>query len=346
MRPTPTIGLELFNSLAVEVDNQGSDLTSSVSNRSDFPELTTSVLGSFAVDCERLGFDSLWCSQDQGVWVSNSHTRYADPSTILASIALETKSLTLGVFEDISQGRHPTMFAREITTLDIVSSGRAGLAVSFLNRRRMSDADADAVISDTFIPNAMHLDNLGSRIKENRGIDLGQLIEYLQICRKMFSDGQASLNGVFYKVPNAVNLPPPAEPGEPFTAWNLGLITSNREGLTEEIALNVSELFDTNHLDDLSRLLKFVDALIVDGSVESIESLRSLLDRRIPSWAGTSKLIWRGELEILNPDLVDRLVEAGVRGFICKITLFDGYEFERAKEAMGPVVTDVNRALA
>ncbi len=344
VRPFSTIGLEISNSVVNEIDFQGAGLTSSVVDSLELAESTLSGWVSLAADCERLGLDSLWCSWDKYVRVTSSRAKCVDPSTILASMVPKTQSLMLGVFEDVSQGRHPTMFAREITTLDIVSSGRAGVAISLLDLRKMPKPHT---MNSTFSTSKeMDVDSLVPTITLNEVNSMRQLIEYLQICRKMFSSGKASLDGVFYKVPNAVNLPPPVEPGEPFIACNLGLITSNVESFTQDGTFNIGDLVDVDHLNDLDRVLELADALIVSGSVGAIETLGSSLARRTPSWNSQSKLIWRGALATLDSRLVDRLVQAGVNGFICKVDQSSVHGFEKAQEAIGSVVIDITRALS
>jgi alkanesulfonate monooxygenase SsuD/methylene tetrahydromethanopterin reductase-like flavin-dependent oxidoreductase (luciferase family) len=79
--------------------------------------------------------------------------------------------------------RHPTVLAREMTTLDLVSGGRSILAF----RGPFSEATAEAIT----------------------------------LCRAMWSAGIASSDGPHYPAAGAINRPLPARPGGPPIALDL-----------------------------------------------------------------------------------------------------------------------------
>jgi Luciferase-like monooxygenase len=134
---------------------------------------TVEVSGALA----RAGFQTLWLADDDA----------SDAVTAHGAVAAVTASLGLGVIATIGVGRHPTMVARDLTTLDVLSSGRAALIY-----RTRPDNQAD--ISGS----------------------LRQVIEAVTISRQMLENGTATVNGRFYDVPGAVNRPTPvAESGLP-----------------------------------------------------------------------------------------------------------------------------------
>lgn len=98
-----------------------------------------------------------------------------DPITLAAALSAVTAGILLGVRTTLRA--HPAMVAREMTTLDHVSSGRALLA---------------------FVPPFS-----------------GATTEGVALCRAMFRDGTAVSAGPHYPVPGAVNLPRPLTPAGP-----------------------------------------------------------------------------------------------------------------------------------
>jgi probable F420-dependent oxidoreductase len=78
----------------------------------------------WAEQAERLGFDALWF-RDHILW----HSPVLDPFTMLGAIAARTSRLRLGPGVLLLPLRHPTLVAKAIATLDVVSDGRAMLGV-------------------------------------------------------------------------------------------------------------------------------------------------------------------------------------------------------------------------
>ncbi|MET0275738.1 MAG: LLM class flavin-dependent oxidoreductase [Acidimicrobiia bacterium] len=67
---------------------------------------------------ERIGFDSLWCSERMTGPI-------ADPMVLLAYAAGRTSRIKLGTSVQVLPGRNPVHLAKEWATLDLVSNGRA-----------------------------------------------------------------------------------------------------------------------------------------------------------------------------------------------------------------------------
>jgi alkanesulfonate monooxygenase SsuD/methylene tetrahydromethanopterin reductase-like flavin-dependent oxidoreductase (luciferase family) len=108
-----------------------------------------------------------------------------DPITLAAALSATTTDLLLGVRTSLAEEphRHPTVLARDMTALDLVSGGRSVLA---------------------FAPPF--------------GPELGEAIE---LCRDMWRNGIAASDGPYYPVAGAINRPRPDEDGGPLLALDL-----------------------------------------------------------------------------------------------------------------------------
>ena len=91
--------------------------------------------------------------------------------------------------------RNPAHLAKIVTTLDVISAGRAilGLGAAWY------DVEHEGLGFD-FPPDGERLDRLE---------------EALQICRAMFTEEAPSFSGTYYRIHEARNVPPPVQPGGP-----------------------------------------------------------------------------------------------------------------------------------
>ena len=121
-----------------------------------------------AVAAEGRGFDSLWFMDHiyQIEIVGPAQDPMLEVYTLLAGVSARTKSVSLGAMSTGVTYRHPSLLAKIVTTLDIVSSGRAILA--------LGAAWADDEHRDYGIP----FPPLGER--------MDRLEEAVQVCRQMF----------------------------------------------------------------------------------------------------------------------------------------------------------------
>ena len=164
-----------------------------------FPSVPDSELferiAEVAVAAEESGFDSFWLMDHiyQIGIVGPSQDPMLEAYTLLAAIAARTKSLSLGALSTGVTYRHPSFLAKIVTTLDIVSGGRAILA--------LGAAWADDEHRDYGIP----FPPLGER--------MGRLEEAAQVCRQMFVNESSTFSGRFYSIEDAVNNPRPLRQG-------------------------------------------------------------------------------------------------------------------------------------
>src|SRR5438128_7897735 len=166
-----------------------------------FPSVTNDKLFEHVVmlasTAEKAGFDSVWV-MDHVYQLPNIGPR-TDPMlegyATLAGIAARTTKIRLGTLVTGVTYRNPPLLAKVVTTLDIVSSGRAilGLGAAW-------NEDEHRGYGYDFPP-------VGER--------LNRLEEALQICRAMFREEAPSFEGRYYRIEGALNSPRPIQPGGP-----------------------------------------------------------------------------------------------------------------------------------
>jgi F420-dependent oxidoreductase-like protein len=115
--------------------------------------------------------------------------------TVLGGIAARTKRVMLGTMVTGVTYRNPAMLAKTITTLDIVSKGRAMLGIG-----AAWNESEHAGYGFEFPP-------IGER--EDR------LEEALTICKAMFTQERPSFEGRYYRIERALNRPRPVQAGGP-----------------------------------------------------------------------------------------------------------------------------------
>jgi F420-dependent oxidoreductase-like protein len=109
--------------------------------------------------------------------------------TVLGALAAVTTSATLLTLASPVTFRAPGLLAKAVTTLDVVSGGRAVLSVG---------AGWDAVEHEAY---GIDFPGVGERFD--------RLEEELAICRALFTGEQATFTGEFYAVRDAYNSPRP-----------------------------------------------------------------------------------------------------------------------------------------
>lgn len=124
-----------------------------------------------------------------GAWVPEHHGArdgyMPSPFVALAAIAARTKQIRLGSAIALAPLYHPVRFAEDCAVLDILSGGRAEMALAIGYRRR--EAEAYGVDFHT----------RGSRFDE-----------FLEIVRRLWSGESVSFEGKYYQVRNAALMPP------------------------------------------------------------------------------------------------------------------------------------------
>jgi F420-dependent oxidoreductase-like protein len=150
-----------------------------------------------ATTAEDAGFDSLWVMDHfyQIPFVGKRTEPMLESYTLLGGIAARTSLMRLGALVTGVTYRNPALLAKMITTLDIVSSGRASLGIG-----AAWNEDEHRGYGFAFRPARERFERLE---------------EALQICRAMFREEAPSFQGKHYRIEDALNFPKPVQPGGP-----------------------------------------------------------------------------------------------------------------------------------
>jgi F420-dependent oxidoreductase-like protein len=167
-----------------------------------FPDVPDAALfeqvASIATTAERAGFDSVWV-MDHFYQLALSGLPPEDPMleayTLLGAIAARTERVQLGTLVTGVTYRNPALLAKTVTTLDVISSGRAVLGIG----AAWYEAEHQGY-GFTFPPVRERMDRLD---------------EALRICRTMFTRERSTYEGRYYRVQDALNFPRPIRPGGP-----------------------------------------------------------------------------------------------------------------------------------
>lgn len=151
-------------------------------------------IAQIAVAAEESGFDSVWV-MDHFYQIGSVGPRL-DPMleayTLLGAIAARTRRASLGALVTGVTYRNPALLAKIVTTLDVISSGRAicGIGAAW-------NDDEHAGYGFGFPSVTERMDRLS---------------EALQICRAMFTEEEPSFSGRYYTISKALNRPRPIRP--------------------------------------------------------------------------------------------------------------------------------------
>jgi F420-dependent oxidoreductase-like protein len=115
--------------------------------------------------------------------------------TTLSALATQTSRVKLGTLVTGVTYRNPALLVKQVTTLDIISKGRAILGIG-----AAWNEDEHKGYGIEFPPIGRRMDRLG---------------EALTIAKLMFTQDRPSFEGKYYKIDRALNVPRPIQPGGP-----------------------------------------------------------------------------------------------------------------------------------
>ncbi|MFP3991498.1 LLM class F420-dependent oxidoreductase [Streptomyces sp. E11-3] len=166
--------------------------------RFDYPGVPPHEIFDRVVDIARTaedaGFDSIW-AQDHfyqapvpGLgWQADEPV--LESYAMLAALAARTSKVRLGTTVTGVTFRNPALLAKAVTTLDVISKGRAVLGIGAAWHE-----EEHRGYGFDFPPT---------------GERLSRLEEALQVCRAMFREERPSFSGEYYRISEAVNSPRP-----------------------------------------------------------------------------------------------------------------------------------------
>jgi F420-dependent oxidoreductase-like protein len=154
-------------------------------------------IAQIAGTAERSGFDSIWVMDHlYQIAVVGARTEpMLEAYSLLCGIAARTSRAQLGTMVTGVTYRNPALLAKMVTTLDIVSSGRAILGIG-----AAWNEDEHRGYGFDFPP-------LRERFE--------RLEDAVQICRAMFTQDAPTFAGSHHRVEGVLNFPRPLRPGGP-----------------------------------------------------------------------------------------------------------------------------------
>jgi len=150
-----------------------------------------------ATAAEDAGFDSVWVMDHffQLPSLGGPDQPMLEAYTLLGALAARTTRVQLGTLVTGVTYRNPAILAKIITTLDVISRGRAVLGIG----AAWYDVEHQG----------LGVDYPADRVR------LDMLEEAVQICRAMLTADDVSFTGTHYRIDHARNLPRPVRPGGP-----------------------------------------------------------------------------------------------------------------------------------
>jgi F420-dependent oxidoreductase-like protein len=150
-----------------------------------------------AKTAEQNGFESIWVMDHfyQLPALGGGAQPMLEAYTLLGALATVTTNARLATLVTGVTYRNPALLAKQVTTLDIISGGRAILGIG----AAWHDTEHEAMGFD-FPP-----------VKER----MDRLEEAVQICRAMFTQETPSFDGKYYRVHAVHNVPRPLQAGGP-----------------------------------------------------------------------------------------------------------------------------------
>jgi F420-dependent oxidoreductase-like protein len=126
---------------------------------------------------------------------ATAHDPMLEGYTSLGFLAGITQKMTLGLLVTGVTYRHPGLLAKIVTTLDVLSGGRAqmGIGAAWYEREHLALGVPYPAVSERF----------------------ERLEETLQICLQMWSDDEGPYNGKHYQLAETICQPPPVQSPRP-----------------------------------------------------------------------------------------------------------------------------------
>jgi F420-dependent oxidoreductase-like protein len=154
-------------------------------------------MAGLATAAESSGFDSVWVMDHffQLPPLGGPDQPMMEAYTLLGGLAARTSRVQLGTLVTGVTYRNPAILAKIVTTLDVISKGRAILGIG----GAWYDVE-HAALGVVYPTDKVRLD---------------MLEEAVQICRAMFTGDDVSFDGEYFHLDHARNLPRPVQDGGP-----------------------------------------------------------------------------------------------------------------------------------
>jgi F420-dependent oxidoreductase-like protein len=281
-----------------------------------------------AVAGEESGFSSLWVMDHlyQLPALGGEDQPMLEAYTLLGALAARTRSAQLGTLVTGVTYRNPAILAKQVTTLDVVSSGRAILGIG------AAWHDIEHVAFGVDFPGA--------------GERLDRLEEALQICRAMFTEDAPSFTGKHYRVEKIRNLPRPIRPeGIPIMVGGGGEKRTLRLVAQYADQCNVAGDIDTihhklevlhRHCDDVGRdpaeirTTRLGSLFLTDSPQQTIDTRAMMIDLAGEEFAAGCTI--GNDDEVVEQVAI--MIDAGIDEPIFNLPFSDSATIRRAGELL------------
>ena len=217
------------------------------------------------LECERLGFDSVWL---------DDHLMYDDWPilecwTTLSTLSQITSRIRLGTMVSCSAHRNPALLAKTAATLDVLSNSRLELGIG----AGIQEGEHTAYGFDFPKPN----------------VRIERLAESLELMKLLWTQNKANYQGKHYSLKDAVCEPKPLQkPHPPITVGGSGNV------LLRKVTARYADRFDFGFLPSIERY---------KGKLEVLEKECRAVGRNFGEiekscWPGGQVLIAKNQSEL------------------------------------------------
>jgi len=274
------------------------------------PDDLGATFGSIARTAEQAGFDSLWTVDHLFAPYPSVDGPTHEAYTSLAYLAAHTSRVKLGVMVTDVMFRFPSVLVKQVTTLDVLTRGRAwlGIGAGWFDREHLG-------MGIPFPPARERLDRLE---------------ETILLARQMWSGCEAPFRGRYYQLEETLNSPPSiSKPHPPIMIGGQGEQRTLRlvaqyadacnffmsgpptvEEKLEVLQRHCSEV--GRDYDDIERTVAIPmeverDGSGVDDTLELLAEYARLGVQTVMSWVANLQELW--PLEIIG----ERIIPAAAR---------------------------------
>jgi F420-dependent oxidoreductase-like protein len=192
------------------------------SDRKNVDSPSFSLLQDVVLECERLGYDSVWLDDH----LMLQKTPILECWTTLSALSSVTERIRLGTMVTCNSFRKPSLLAKMASTLDNLSNGRLELGIG------------------AGVQKKEHL-AYGYSFPTSK-VRIERLAEAVEIVKKMWTEEKANYSGKHYTIQDAVCEPKPLQkPHPPITIGGGG------EKLTMRVAAQHADRFDWGYVSSL-----------------------------------------------------------------------------------------------
>ncbi|MBV8691630.1 MAG: LLM class F420-dependent oxidoreductase [Actinobacteria bacterium] len=285
-----------------------------------------------ATAAEESGYSSVWVMDHfyQLPALGGESNPMLEAYTLLGALAVATSRVQLGTLVTGVTYRNPAMLAKIITTLDVISKGRAVLGIG----AAWHDIEHEA-LGFAFPP-----------VKER----MDRLEEAVQICRAMFRDEVSSFDGRYYQTRNVRNLPRPVQPGGPPIMIGGGgekrtlrlvaqyadmcNVTGDADMIRHKIEVIRNHCADVGRDPSEIRITRMATMFLTNSPDETKQVREFVASAAGPEMIGAAQI---GEDDDIAAQ-VKELAAAGVDEFIFNMPLSDAAAVTRAGTLLGTVL--------